>query len=102
MQCRRRGRPEFDSWVGKKEMATNSSILVLGNLRGRRAWKDTVQGVAKESDMTSLVAQTVKNPPAMREAWGRSLCWEDALEKGMATHSSILAWRIPVDRVHGG
>ena len=37
-----------------------------------------------------------------REAWGRSLCWEDALEKGMATHSSILAWRIPVDRVHGG
>ena len=37
----------------------------------------------------------VKNPPAMQETWVRSLGWEDPLEKGMATHSSILAWRIP-------
>jgi len=37
----------------------------------------------------------VKNPPAMLETWVRSLVWEDPLEKGMATHSSILAWRIP-------
>ena len=37
----------------------------------------------------------VKNPPVMRENWFRSLGWEDPLEKGMATHSSILAWRIP-------
>jgi len=43
----------------------------------------------------SLIAQLVKNLPAMRETWIRSLCWEDPLEKGMATHSSILAWRIP-------
>ena len=43
----------------------------------------------------SLVAQTVKNPPAMQETWVRSLGWEDPLEKGMATHSSILAWKIP-------
>ena len=43
----------------------------------------------------SLVAQLVKNPPAMRETWVRSLGWEDPLEKGKATHSSILAWRIP-------
>ena len=42
-----------------------------------------------------LVAQTVKNLPAMREAWVQSLGWEDPLEKGMVTHSSILAWRIP-------
>ena len=42
-----------------------------------------------------LVAQTVKNPPIMREAWVQSLGWEDPLEKGTATHSSILAWRIP-------
>ena len=42
----------------------------------------------------SLVAQLVKNLPAMRETWVRSLGWEDPLEKGMATHSSILAWRI--------
>ena len=42
-----------------------------------------------------LVAQSVKNPPAMRETWVRSLGREDTLEKGKATHSSILTWRIP-------
>ena len=41
------------------------------------------------------MAQTVKNPHAMRETWIRSLGWEDPLEKGTATYSSILAWRIP-------
>ena len=45
-----------------------------------------------------LVAQMVKNMPAMWETWVRSLGWEDPLEEGMATHSSILAWRIPIDR----
>ena len=43
----------------------------------------------------SLVAQMVKNLPAVQETWARSLGLEDPLEKGMATHSSILAWRIP-------
>ena len=43
----------------------------------------------------SLVAQLVKNLPAMWETWVRSLGWEDPLEKGKANHSSILAWRIP-------
>ena len=43
----------------------------------------------------SLVAQLVRNPPAMQEIWVQSLGWEDPLEKGKATHSSILAWRIP-------
>ena len=43
----------------------------------------------------SLVAQLVKNPPTMRETWVRSLGWEDPMEKGIATHSSILARRIP-------
>ena len=45
-----------------------------------------------------LVAQMVKISPAMHETWVRTLGWEDPLEKGMATHSSILAWRIPMDR----
>ena len=45
-----------------------------------------------------LVAQLVKNPCAMWETWVRSLGWEDPLEEGMATHSSILAWRILMDR----
>ena len=44
---------------------------------------------------TSLVAQLAKNPPTMQEAWVRSLSYKDPLEKGKATHSSILAWRIP-------
>ena len=43
----------------------------------------------------SLVAQLVKNPSAMPETWIQSLGWEDRLEKGRATHSSILVWRIP-------
>ena len=42
-----------------------------------------------------LVAQMVKNPPAMWETWVQSLCWEDPLKEEMATQSSILAWRIP-------
>ena len=50
----------------------------------------------------SLVAQMVKNPPAMQEARVRSLGREDPLEKGMATHSSILAWRIPWTEEPGG
>ena len=43
----------------------------------------------------SLMAQIGKNPPAMQETWVQSLGWEDPLEKEMATHSRILAWRIP-------
>ena len=43
----------------------------------------------------SLIALLVKNPPAMQETWVWSLGWEDPLEKGKATHSTILAWRIP-------
>ena len=48
-----------------------------------------------QEHLRSLVAQMVRNLPAMWETWVGSLGWEDLLEKGMATHSSILAWRIP-------
>ena len=47
---------------------------------------------------SSLVAQMLNNPPAMQETWGQSLGWEDPLEEVLATHSSILAWRIPMNR----
>ena len=50
----------------------------------------------------SLVAQTVKNLPAMQETWVPSLGQEDTLEEGMATHFSILAWRIPWTEEAGG
>ena len=52
-------------------------------------------GISSALFGASLVAQLVKNPPAMWGTWVRSLGWEDPLEKGKATHSSILAWRIP-------
>ena len=50
----------------------------------------------------SPVAQMVKNRPAMQEIWVQSLSWEDPLEEGMATHSSILAWRITWTEETGG
>ena len=50
------------------------------------------------SPRASQVAQLVKNLPAMQETWAQPLGWEDSLKEGMATHSSILAWRIPTDR----
>ena len=64
-------------------------------------------GYPLQFSWASLVAQMVKNLLAMWESWIRSLGWEDPLEEGMATHSSILAWRNPMDRgawqatVHG-
>ena len=55
-------------------------------------------GYILQYSWASLVAQMVKNLPAMQETWVQSLGWEDLLEEGRATHSSILAWRIPLDR----
>ena len=52
-------------------------------------------GYPLQDSWTSLVAQTVKNLPVMLETWVQSLGWEDPLERGMGTHASILAWRIP-------
>ena len=51
--------------------------------------------ITYKGNWASLVAQLVKNLTAMQEMWVQFLGWEDALEKGPATHSSILAWRIP-------
>ena len=53
------------------------------------------KGYPLQYSWASLVAQLVKNPPAMQETWVQSLGWEDPLEKGKATHSGIVAWRIP-------
>ena len=56
----------------------------------------------KHNQSSSLVAQMVKNLPVMQETQAQSLGWEDPLEKGMATQSSILAWRIPWTEEPGG
>ena len=81
-----------DSSVGK-ETACNTgdpgSIPGLGRSAGEGI------GYPLQYSWAALVAQVVKNPPAMWETWVRSLGWEDPLEKRTATHSSILAWRIP-------
>ena len=55
----------------------------------------TQLGKLKILHLASLVAQLVKNPPAMQETWVKFLGWENPLEEGVATHSSILVWRIP-------
>ena len=51
--------------------------------------------------MASLVVQSVKNLPAVQGTWVPSLIWEDPVEKGMATHSNILAWKIPWTEMPG-
>ena len=64
-------------------------------------------GYPHQYSWASLVAHRIKNSPAMQETWAQSLGWEDSLEEIVATHSSILVWRIPTDRgawwatVHG-
>ena len=82
----------LDSSVGK-ESACNagdpSSIPGLARSTGEEI------GYPLQYSWASLVAQLVNNPPAMWETWVLSLGWEDPLEKGKATHSSILAWRSP-------
>ena len=78
----------------EKEMATHFSILAW-----EIPWTEEpgrlLFMVTKPLERSFLVAQTVKNLPAMKETWVLSLCQVDPLEKEMATHSSILAWRIP-------
>ena len=60
----------------------------------RRSAREEI-GYPLQHSWASMVAQLVKNPSVMQESWVWSLGWEDPLEKGKATHSSILAWRIP-------
>ena len=81
-----------DSLVGKEsycEAGDPGSIHGLGRSAGEGI------GYPLQYSWASHVAQLVKNPPAMQETWVQSLGLEDPLEKGKATHSSILAWRIP-------
>ena len=66
-----------------------------GSISGSRRSTGERIGYPLQYSWASLVAQLVKNLPAMWETWVQSLAWEDLLERGMATHSSILVWRIP-------
>ena len=81
-----------DSSVGK-ESACNARDL--GSIPGSGRSAGEGIGYPGQYSWASLVAQLVKDLPAMQETWVQSLGWEDPLEKGKATHSSILAWKIP-------
>ena len=81
-----------DSSVGKESACDAGDPSSTPGL-GRSAAEGI--GYPLQYSWTSLVTQLVKNPPAMRETWVQSLGWEDPLEKGKATHSSIQAWRSP-------
>ena len=83
----------FPDSSAAKESARNPRDPGLIPELGRSAREGT--GCLLQHSWASLVAQLVKNPPAMQQTWVRSLGWEDPLEEGMATHSSILAWRVP-------
>ena len=88
--CLSQGLP--DSSVGK-ETECNSGDP--GSIPGSGRSPGEGLGYSLQYTWASLVAHLVKNPPAIWETWVRSLVWADPLEKGKATHSSILAWRIP-------
>ena len=68
----------------------------------KRPWKAGITGEEGGNEVSSTVAQMVKSLPAMQEIWVSSLGWDDPLEKEIATHSSILAWRIPWTEEPGG
>ena len=96
-------------------MATHSSVLAwripgtvepggllsMGSHRVGHDWRD-LAAVAAGGILSPLVAQMAKNLPAMQETWAQSRGWGNPLEEGMATHSSILAWRVPWTEEPGG
>ena len=81
-----------DSSDGKESTCNAGDSGLIPGL-GRSAGEGI--GYPLQYSWASLVAQLVKNLPAMQETWVIFLCWKDPLEKGKAIHSSILAWRIP-------
>ena len=76
----------------------NSNSGDPGSIPGLGRSPEEGTGYPLQHSWASLVTQMVKNPPVVPETWVWSLDWEDPLEEGMATHSSILAWRIPTHR----
>ena len=92
----------MDSWVGKipwRRDRLPTPVFWPGEFHALYSpWGHKESDVTEQLSRASLIAQLLKNPPAMQETLVRFLGWEDPLEKGKATHSSILAWRVPMDR----
>ena len=93
-------RPGLLQWLSGKESTYNAGDP--GSIPGSGRSPGEGTGYPLQYSLASLVVQLVKNLPAMWETWVQSLGWEDPLEKGKATHSSILAWRIPWTEEPGG
>ena len=100
--------PRGVGWQGRSETQEGGDICIHivgkesacnvgdpGSIPGLGRSTEEGIGYPLQYSWASPVAQLVKNLPAMQETWVRALGWEDSLEKGTATHSSILAWRIP-------
>ena len=91
----------FGPWLAHSILAYSSvgkeSACNAGSVPGSGSSPGEGIGYPLQYSWASLVAQLVKNLPAIWETWIELLGWEDALEEGMATHSSILTWRIPMD-----
>ena len=85
-----------------KVLLSFAHFFLLGSLLLSHRLVAVLMSSLYQSFGASLVAQTVKNLPAVQETWVRSLDWEDPLEKGMAPHSCILAWKIPLTEELGG
>ena len=89
---------DTQSWGPEGEM---TAMAETNSLEEPGRWGNQTSELSKlfrqqqRLSWASLAARTVKNPPARRETWVPSLGWEDPLEEGTATHSNILAWRIP-------
>ena len=86
-------------FIQKKREKERWGIQLKSSDRGLELKKASLEA---RIERASLVAQMVRNLPALQETWIQSLGWADPLEKGMATHSSILAWRIPWTEEPGG
>ena len=96
---RETGVDTYTLWILRIKQITNENLLYrTGNSIQRSLVTQMGRKFKREGTgvyWVSLVAQTVKNPPAMQETWVQSLHWEDLLKEEMEIHSSILAWEIP-------
>ena len=98
----------MSQWASQVALVVQNLPASTGDIRddgsipgsGRSLWRR--DGYPLQYSWASLLAQLVKNPPAMQETWVRSLGWEDPPKEEMATHSSIFAWKIPWTETPGG
>ena len=98
----KRFRSRIGKWVAQRQLISTLDLSLSLCTTPITFFGFGFTTIQSNPESAPLVAQTVKNLPAMQETQVQSLCWEDLLKKGMTTHSSILAWRIPWTEESGG